>query len=152
MDCQEVKDRLPEYLDGELEFEEARRIRSHLTRCYYCTEALTDLKECLTACRHVLRHPYVRDRFELLSAAMHEPEPRESSARFWQVRPSRVVAGRLMAAAAVVVFSLMASAFFHTARSLSEPIGTRAVLNEKPDLGGAVTTVAWNAYYFRSGR
>ena len=34
MDCQEVRKKLPEYIDGELEFEQARRIRSHSNGCY----------------------------------------------------------------------------------------------------------------------
>ncbi len=152
MDCQEVKDKLPEYIDGELEFEEARRVRSHLTRCYFCTEELSSLRECLAACRHVLHHPHPRDRFAQLSAAMHEPLARPAPAPFWRARPKRAIVGRLMVAAVVVVFSLVTAAFLQTARSLSEPLGTRAVLNEKPDLGESVTTVAWNAYFFRPVR
>jgi len=77
MDCQEVRAKLPEYLDGELDFEETRRIRSHLARCYYCNEELKNLKEHLAACRHVLRHPHPRERFEHLSAAMHASEPED---------------------------------------------------------------------------
>jgi anti-sigma factor RsiW len=152
MDCEEVKDKLPEYIDGELVFEEARRIRSHLTRCYYCNEELADLKDFLALSRHVLHHPCARGRFDRLYAAVHTPEPRDRGASLWQGGPSRVFLGRLAAAAAVIVFSLAASAFIHTAANISEPLNTRAVLNEKPDLGDAMTTVAWNAYLFQPGR
>ena len=153
MDCEEVKEKLPEYIDGELIFEETRRIRSHLTRCYHCNEELAELKGCLSQARQALRHPCARERFDRLYAAMHAPEPRDSGARFWQGGPSRIFVGRLVAAAAVVVFSLAASAFVHTAVHISEPLNTRASLNEKPDLGGAMAkTVAWNAYVFHPGR
>jgi anti-sigma factor RsiW len=152
MDCQEVREKLPEYLDGELDFEEARRIRSHLARCYYCNEKLKDLKECLAECRHVLRHPHPRERFEFLSAAIHSPQPEDTALPFWRTGTPRLITGRLAVAAAVIIFSLMTSAFLNSARSLSEPLNTRAVLNEKPELGQPATTVAWNAYFFRPGR
>ncbi|HOD52264.1 MAG TPA: zf-HC2 domain-containing protein [Candidatus Hydrogenedentes bacterium] len=152
MDCQEVRKKLPEYIDGELEFEQARRIRSHLTRCYFCNEELAALTECLSACRQVLHHPYARERFEQLSEAVHAPESTDSPGRFWRARPHRLISGPLAAAFVVVLFSLVTSAFVNTARSLSEPLSTRAVLNEKPELSGPVTTVAWNAYLFRSAR
>ncbi|MFO7973596.1 MAG: zf-HC2 domain-containing protein [Candidatus Hydrogenedentota bacterium] len=152
MDCQEVTEKLPAYIDGELDFEEARRIRSHLTRCYYCNEKFKDLKECLAACRHVLRHPHPRERFQHLSAAMHAPETEDVSLPFRRGATPRLITGRLAVAAAVIIFSLITSAFLNGAQSLSEPLNTRAVLNEKPELRDPMTTVASNVYFFRSGR
>ena len=39
MECVECVSRLWEYLDGELEAEEVRAMRSHLTRCLACRPA-----------------------------------------------------------------------------------------------------------------
>ncbi len=45
MNCEEIKNRLSEYLDGELDERESKLVGDHLENCPGCAEELAGLKE-----------------------------------------------------------------------------------------------------------
>jgi Putative zinc-finger len=47
MNCEEIKDLLSEYLDGELDQRERKLVEEHLENCPGCAEELDGLKDCL---------------------------------------------------------------------------------------------------------
>ncbi len=154
MDCENVRAKFPEYVSGELDFGEKRCIAGHLARCYYCNEALRDLEECLEVSRSILKCPAPSARFDKLVAAIQQPEDSSASEQFWRAQKARTLAGPLaaFAAAMVVVSGMLFSVFTYGAWAASEPLHNRAELNDRPELGNPVTTVAWDVYLFRSNR
>ncbi len=121
MDCIDVKARLVEYLDDGLPFEQARSIRSHLTRCYFCQEELDDVKMVLRTSQHALKHPNPRNRFDTLMSEIRIREAEQHTLTLRPKSPVRVVLGRLAAVVVIILAAVFAAPLAQGTRDLVEP-------------------------------
>ena len=134
------RDRLSEYLDGEMKPADRQRLEAHLTECAACAVALADLREVVARARALEDAPPPKDLWPGIEAQL---TPRSSAAR---PRAGTIVDGRAwwgrrfdlglpqLAAAALLLVTLPAGAVWLTLRGPglpsvpgTAPAGSRAV-------------------------
>lgn len=66
MECEEIRERLVDYADGDLSIRDAVAIRTHLSHCYTCQEEFNEIRAVFDVCQAALKHPNPVNRFEQL--------------------------------------------------------------------------------------
>lgn len=106
MRCETCRELLPLYAGGDLTPDAARAVRTHLDHCYYCNEALAEVRDLEDAARTALTHPapvppdvgFGRLLDEILAERRTAPR-----------RASRGFAGHALASAAMLLIATGAS-------------------------------------------
>lgn len=76
MECEEIRERLVDYADGDLSIRDAVAIRTHLSHCYTCQEEFNEIRAVFDVCKTALKHPNPVNRFDQLRQRMAaEPKP-----------------------------------------------------------------------------
>jgi anti-sigma factor RsiW len=107
--CNDVKAKLVDYLDEELQEHDRLSVELHLEKCYACREELEELGKLLELCGAVLPHPSPCERLDELKQRLASVEPEYEPAP----RPrltTRQLALRL-AVAAIILAVAIASPF-----------------------------------------
>lgn len=120
MKCHQVQERLSEYLDGELDAEQARAVQAHLPGCAACARELAGLRAVVQELHSL---PPAQVPGGLCSAVMEQlrSQPRAAAPRLWR----HLRTGLAAAAAVVVVF-----AGFLLTRPRTEPPRIASALTE----------------------
>lgn len=99
LECEEVRERLVDLLDGDLPLPEVRAVRMHLIGCYTCREERDNVTDVLEEARRLLSHPAPRYRFDSLRLAMGaagialEDQTRPRRFSLWRAAVSVAAAG-----------------------------------------------------------
>jgi anti-sigma factor RsiW len=98
VNCEEIRDLLHGYLDGELDLVRSLEIEQHLGQCPTCPEAVSRYQALRTALSHpsLYRRPAADLRQRVLSSLRPAPKPRMVHLRGW--RPLALAASLVLAA------------------------------------------------------
>ncbi|HKJ70711.1 MAG TPA: zf-HC2 domain-containing protein [Gammaproteobacteria bacterium] len=100
MDCTRIRNRLDDYLDGQLEAAASTAVAGHLAECAECAERFREEE----ALRQALRDlPVPPPSGDLLAAARREADRRERGRRLWGAGGLGVAAALLLAVAVGLV-------------------------------------------------
>lgn len=107
--CSDVRAKLVDYIEEELQEEERLFVELHLEKCYACREELEELGKLLEVCGAVLPHPSPRERLDELRQRLASMEP-----EYEPVPRRRLTTRQLalrLAVAAVIIAVAIASPF-----------------------------------------
>jgi predicted anti-sigma-YlaC factor YlaD len=92
MNCEQVRQRIPDYVHGDTSPADRHALSSHLDTCYLCREEHEQALALHRLCQTVLSHPAPVNRFEQLELEMNLGHPRHLPGRTdWQAWAGRAV-------------------------------------------------------------
>ncbi|HPQ71036.1 MAG TPA: zf-HC2 domain-containing protein [bacterium] len=109
MSCQEWTDKIIDWLEGELDADEARQVREHVESCVQCAAEAESIRQALDAVKRPARDPG-EAYFETLYSRIHKQIVAERQYVPWTVRLWQALNGAWLRPAAVTATALLIAA------------------------------------------